>query len=75
MAASFEREGAKVTTSVFCNLTAEDIEKSTSDIASHIDACDILAFSGGFSEGSICSARRQQVYCQRDYERKGESRH
>ncbi len=51
MAASFEREGAKVTTSVFCNLTAEDIEKSTSDIASHIDACDILAFSGGFSEG------------------------
>ncbi len=75
MAASFEREGAKVTTSVFCNLTAEDIEKSTSDIASHIDACDILAFSGGFSEGDRRARQQRQVYCQRDYERKGESRH
>ncbi|MDE6298623.1 MAG: phosphoribosylformylglycinamidine synthase, partial [Muribaculaceae bacterium] len=51
MTASFEKEGAKVTSSVFINLTPEDIEKSTSDIAAHIDACDILAFSGGFSEG------------------------
>lgn len=51
MAASFAKEGAVVTTSVFCNQTAEDIEKSTSDMAAHIDACDILAFSGGFSEG------------------------
>ncbi|MDE6768935.1 MAG: phosphoribosylformylglycinamidine synthase, partial [Muribaculaceae bacterium] len=51
MKASFEKEGAKVTSSVFINLTPEDIEKSTSDMADHIDACDILAFSGGFSEG------------------------
>ena len=51
MKASFEKEGAKVTSSVFINLTPEDIEKSTSDMAAHIDACDILAFSGGFSEG------------------------
>lgn len=51
MTASFEKEGAKVTSSVFINLTPEDIEKSTSDMAAHIDACDILAFSGGFSEG------------------------
>ena len=51
MAKSFAAEGAEVTTSVFCNLTADDVEKSTSDMAAHIDACDILAFSGGFSEG------------------------
>ncbi len=51
MKASFEKEGAEVTSSVFINLTPEDIEKSTSDMAAHIDACDILAFSGGFSEG------------------------
>lgn len=51
MAASFEKEGAKVTTSVFCNLTPEDIDKSTAEMAAMIDACDILAFSGGFSEG------------------------
>ena len=51
MAKSFDAEGAQVTTSVFCNLTPDDVEKSTSDMAAHIDACDILAFSGGFSEG------------------------
>ena len=51
MTASFEKEGAKVTSSVFINLTPEDIEKSTSEMAAMIDACDILAFSGGFSEG------------------------
>ncbi|MDE6578059.1 MAG: phosphoribosylformylglycinamidine synthase [Muribaculaceae bacterium] len=51
MKASFEKEGAEVTTSVFINLSPEDIEKSTTDMAAHIDACDILAFSGGFSEG------------------------
>jgi len=51
MAKSFAAEGAEITTSVFCNLTPDDVEKSTSDMAAHIDACDILAFSGGFSEG------------------------
>lgn len=51
MAKSFAAEGAAVATSVFCNLTPGDVEKSTSDMAAHIDACDILAFSGGFSEG------------------------
>ncbi|MBD5355601.1 MAG: phosphoribosylformylglycinamidine synthase [Bacteroides sp.] len=51
MTAAFAKEGAVVTSSVFCNLTPEDTEKSTTDMAAHIDACDILAFSGGFSEG------------------------
>ena len=51
MAASFIKEGADVTTSVFRNQSAEDIEKSIDEMVSNIDACDILAFSGGFSEG------------------------
>lgn len=51
MRASFEREGAKVETSVFRNLTAKDIEESTDEMVRKIDSCDILAFSGGFSEG------------------------
>ena len=51
MAKSFRREGAEVTTSVFRNLTPEDIEVSVREMANMIDACDILAFSGGFSEG------------------------
>ncbi len=51
MTAAFAKEGAVVTSSVFCNLTPEDTEKSTTNMAAHIDACDILAFSGGFSEG------------------------
>lgn len=51
MAKSFAAEGAEVTTSVFRNLSPEDVEASTSEMAALIDACDILAFSGGFSEG------------------------
>ena len=51
MAASFEKEGATVKTSVFCNLTPQDTENSVDEIAANIDSTDILAFSGGFSEG------------------------
>ncbi len=51
MAKAFDREGARVRTSVFCNLTAEDIENSTTRMANEIDGCHILAISGGFSAG------------------------
>ena len=51
MAASFKKEGAEVVTSVFRNQNAEEIESSIDEIVSNIDACNILAFSGGFSEG------------------------
>ena len=51
MAKAFVREGAEVRTSVFCNLTAEDIENSTARMAEEIDGCHILAISGGFSAG------------------------
>ncbi len=51
MAKAFAREGAEVRTSVFCNLTAQDIERSTRQMAQMIDECHILALSGGFSAG------------------------
>ncbi len=51
MAKAFESEGAEVHTSVFRNLSAEDIEESVEEMARKIDECHILAFSGGFSAG------------------------
>lgn len=51
MTKAFEREGAQVRSSVFCNLTAEDIERSVKEMAAHIDNCHVLAISGGFSAG------------------------
>lgn len=51
MTKAFEREGAVVRSSVFINLTAEDIERSVQEMARNIDECHILAISGGFSAG------------------------
>ncbi len=51
MTKAFEREGAVVTSQVFCNLTGEDIERSVEEMAKNIDNCHILAISGGFSAG------------------------
>ena len=50
-AKAFERAGAKTTTSVFCDLTPEDITASIEKMKRHIDECHILALSGGFSAG------------------------
>ena len=47
----FRRAGAKITTSVFKNLTSEDIFTSIDEMAAYIDSCDILVLSGGFSAG------------------------
>ena len=51
MTKAFEREGAEVRNTVFCNLTAEDIERSVVEMAHQIDNCHVLAISGGFSAG------------------------
>ena len=51
MAASFRKEGADTIVEVFRNQTPEDIENSIDEMVNNIDACDILSFSGGFSEG------------------------
>ena len=48
---AFERAGAKITTSVFCDLTAEDIFSSIEKMKKHIDECNIFVLSGGFSAG------------------------
>ena len=47
----FRRAGAKITTTVFKNLTSDDIFKSIDEMAEYIDKCDILVLSGGFSAG------------------------
>ncbi|MDE5848952.1 MAG: phosphoribosylformylglycinamidine synthase [Muribaculaceae bacterium] len=51
MIRAFSREGAECTTSVFCNLTPEQTRESVATMASMIDDCHVLAFSGGFSLG------------------------
>lgn len=51
MASSFIKEGAEVKITVFRNQSPEDITKSTEELVRDIDNCEILAFSGGFSEG------------------------
>ncbi len=50
-ARAFRRAGAEVTTSVFRNLTADDITGSIAEMKRCIDACHIFVLSGGFSAG------------------------
>ncbi len=50
-ARAFRRAGASVRTSVFRNLSSEDIFSSIDEMQRNIDSCHILALSGGFSAG------------------------
>ncbi len=50
-AKSLRRAGAKVNTTVFCNLTGDDILASIEAMVANIDACNIFVLSGGFSSG------------------------
>ncbi len=50
-AKAFRNAGAEVFTSVFRNLTPDDVLDSITEMASHIAKADILVFSGGFSVG------------------------
>ena len=50
-AKAFERAGAHVSTSVFCDLTADDIFASIDTMKRMIDECHIFVLSGGFSAG------------------------
>ena len=50
-AKAFRAAGAEVETVVFCNLTAEDVQRSIREMAEKIDACHILMLAGGFSSG------------------------
>ncbi|MBR5190162.1 MAG: phosphoribosylformylglycinamidine synthase subunit PurQ, partial [Paludibacteraceae bacterium] len=51
MAKAFRTAGAEVRTSVFCNLTADDIARSIEVMAREIRGCHVLALAGGFSSG------------------------
>lgn len=50
-AKAFRKAGAKVTMSVFRNLTEQDVFDSIDEMKRNIDECQILAFCGGFSAG------------------------
>ncbi|MFR9593893.1 MAG: phosphoribosylformylglycinamidine synthase, partial [Rikenellaceae bacterium] len=45
------RAGAKVNTTVFCNLTSDDVFASIEAMVSNIDKANIFVLSGGFSSG------------------------
>ena len=47
----FRNAGATIRTSVFRNLTSEDIFSSIDEMAKNIDEADIFVLSGGFSAG------------------------
>ncbi|MCL2417470.1 MAG: phosphoribosylformylglycinamidine synthase [Bacteroidales bacterium] len=51
VAKAFEKAGAEVVSTVFCNLKNEDISRSIEQMKEHISKCHILAISGGFSNG------------------------
>ena len=50
-AKAFRKAGAKVKTSVFRNLTEQDVFDSIDEMKKNIDECQILMFCGGFSAG------------------------
>ena len=50
-AMAFRKAGAKVKTSVFRNLTEQDVFDSIDEMKKNIDECQILMFCGGFSAG------------------------
>ncbi len=50
-AKAFRKAGARVTTSVFRNLSDKDVFDSIDEMAACIDSCQILMLSGGFSAG------------------------
>ena len=50
-AKAWRRAGAEVETTIFRNLTSEDVLSSIDEMVEHINRCHILMFAGGFSAG------------------------
>ena len=50
-AKAFRKAGAEVVTTIFRNLTPEDVLSSIDEMCTMIEKCHILAFCGGFSAG------------------------
>ena len=50
-AKAWRKAGAEVETTIFRNLTSEDVLSSIDEMVEHINRCHILMFAGGFSAG------------------------
>ena len=50
-AKAFRKAGAEVVTTIFRNLTPEDVLSSIDEMVEHINRCHVLMFAGGFSAG------------------------
>ena len=50
-AKAWRRAGAEVETTIFRNLTGEDVLSSIDEMVEHINRCHVLMFAGGFSAG------------------------
>ena len=50
-AKAWRKAGAEVETTIFRNLTAENVLSSIDEMVEHINACHVLMFAGGFSAG------------------------
>ena len=60
-AKAFRKAGAKVKTSVFRNLTEQDVFDSIDEMKKNIDECQILMFCGGFSAGDEPDGSRKFI--------------
>lgn len=82
-AKAFERAGAKVITTVFRNLSPEDIRSSVKEFEKAINQAQIIMFPGGFSAGdepdgsakffatAFCNAKMQEAVTKLLWERDG----
>ena len=50
-AKAWRKAGAEVETTIFRNLTGEDVLSSIDEMVEHLNRCHILMFAGGFSAG------------------------
>ena len=50
-AKAFRKAGAEVVTTIFRNLTPEDVLSSIDEMVEYINRCHVLMFAGGFSAG------------------------
>ncbi len=62
-AKAFRKAGARVETTVFCNLTSADVLRSIDEMEAHIDRAHILMFAGGFSAGDEPDGSAKFIAC------------
>lgn len=62
-AKAWRKAGALVETTVFCNLTSEDVLRSIDEMVEHINRANILMFAGGFSAGDEPDGSAKFIAC------------